>query len=48
METLTSADFAKLLDSPPKPIIDAGEAEDVHLSQEEVDEWLDLFGGDSS
>jgi hypothetical protein len=48
MQTLTSAEFVQLLESPPKPIIDAGEAEDVHLSQEEVDEWLDLFGGDSS
>ncbi len=46
MRTLHSEEFARLLDAPPKKIVDAGEATDVHLSESEVDEWLDLFGGD--
>lgn len=46
MQTLTSAQFADLLKSPPKPVIDVGEAADVRLSEDEVDEWLKLFGED--
>ncbi len=45
MGTLHSDEFAALMQAPPKPKIDAGEAADVHLSENEVDEWLDLFGG---
>ena len=45
MSTLRSDEFAVLLEAPPKPVVDAGEASDVHLSAQEVDEWLDLFGG---
>jgi hypothetical protein len=45
MNTLRSDEFAVLLEAPPKPVIDAGEASDVQLSAQEVDEWLDLFGG---
>lgn len=45
MRTLTSAEFADLLRAPPKPVIDAGEQADVNLSSDEVDEWLDFFGG---
>lgn len=43
MQTLTSGDFAALMKSPPRPVMDKGEAVDVHLSEEEVDEWLNLF-----
>lgn len=43
MQTLSSMDFAELLKAPPKPVIDAGEAENVALSADEVDEWLDFF-----
>jgi uncharacterized protein len=43
MQTLTSPDFADLLKAPPAPVIDAGEAENVALSADEVDEWLDFF-----
>ncbi|MBL8161914.1 MAG: NYN domain-containing protein [Anaerolineae bacterium] len=46
MSTLHSEEFATLLQSPPRPKIDAGEATDVQLSDAEVDEWLDLFGGE--
>lgn len=45
MGTLHSDEFAALMQSPPKPKVDAGEAADVQLSDTEVDEWLDLFGG---
>ena len=46
MSTLHSDEFAALMEKPPKPVIDAGEAVDVKLSEQEVDEWLDLFGGE--
>ena len=46
MSTLHSDEFARLLEAPPKPVVDAGEAVDVNLSAQEVDEWLDLFGGE--
>jgi predicted RNA-binding protein with PIN domain len=46
MSTLHSEEFARLLEAPPKPVVDAGEAVDVNLSAQEVDEWLDLFGGE--
>jgi hypothetical protein len=46
MGTMKSADFAALLEAPPKPVVDAGEASDVQLSEKEVGEWLDLFGND--
>jgi uncharacterized protein len=48
MGTLHSDEFARLLETPPKPVIDMGEAADVNLSQQEVDEWLDLFGGNGT
>ncbi len=41
-----SEEFVRLMEAPPKPKIDVGEAVDVKLSEKEVDEWLDLFGGD--
>jgi predicted RNA-binding protein with PIN domain len=44
MGILTSNEFVELLKAPPEPDIDAGEATNVHLSAEEVDEWLRLFG----
>jgi predicted RNA-binding protein with PIN domain len=46
MQTLKSTQFARMIDRPPpppKPGLDV--AEDVHLSEDEVNEWLDLFGG---
>lgn len=43
MGTLTSPEFAALMQSPPKPKIDPGEAADVHLSASEVDEWMQMF-----
>jgi hypothetical protein len=46
MQTLKSSQFARMIDRPappPKPGLDV--AEDVHLSEDEVNEWLDLFGG---
>ena len=43
METLHSEEFAQLLEAPPPKVEDAGEATDVNLSSEEVDEWLNLF-----
>lgn len=43
MGTLHSDEFAKLLQAPPKPVIDRGEAVDVHLTDAEVDEWMNLF-----
>jgi predicted RNA-binding protein with PIN domain len=46
MATLHSEEFARLLEAPPKRVVDAGEAVDVNLSAQEVDEWLDLFGGE--
>ncbi len=46
MQTLRSDAFAILLESPPAPIIDAGEESNVELSAAEVDEWLQIFGDD--
>jgi predicted RNA-binding protein with PIN domain len=46
MKTLSAEEFVRLMNAPPKPVIDAGEAADVHLSPEEVDEWLEMFGSD--
>ena len=48
MNTLHSEEFAVLLETAPPKIVDVGEQTDVHLSEAEVDEWLDMFGGDSS
>lgn len=45
MQTMHSESFANLLVAPPKKVVDAGEAAEVRLSEAEVDEWLDLFGG---
>lgn len=45
MASMTSAEFVALLQRPPEPKVDAGEAADVQLSKTELDEWLDLFGG---
>jgi len=45
MASMTSAEFAALMQRPPEPKIDTGEAADVQLSKTELDEWLDLFGG---
>ncbi len=46
MTTLTSAEFAPQLRPPPArdPEADAGEAADVHLSAEELEAWLKIFG----
>lgn len=44
MIVLTSVEFAELMKNPPKPVIDAGEAADVYVPPDEVDEWLNLFG----
>lgn len=46
MGVLASDEFADLMKHPPKPIIDAGEAADVYIPPDEVDEWLNLFGND--
>lgn len=48
MQVMTSPDFALLMKSPPKPVIDAGEQADVRLSEDEVDEWLAFFGDDGA
>jgi len=43
---LKSAEFAAILRRPPPPPQpDVSEAADVKLSADEIDEWLDLFGG---
>jgi len=44
MQTMSAVDFAALLKSPPKRVIDLGEAADVRLSKDEVEEWMKLFG----
>lgn len=44
MQTMRSAQFVSLMQRPPpppKPSVD--EAEDVRLTPEEVDEWMELF-----
>ncbi|MAS36393.1 MAG: hypothetical protein CL610_20490 [Anaerolineaceae bacterium] len=43
MQTLSSPEFADLMQSPPRPVIDVGEQADVKLSSDEVDEWLNFF-----
>ncbi len=43
LQVLTSLEFSELLRSPPAPEIDEGEAENVNLSADEVDEWMDFF-----
>ncbi|MBZ0298111.1 MAG: NYN domain-containing protein [Anaerolineae bacterium] len=45
MKTLSSPEFADLLRSPPRPVVDAGERADVSLSSDEVDDWLNFFQG---
>jgi predicted RNA-binding protein with PIN domain len=45
MKTLHSEEFAVMLEYAPPQVEDVGEATDVHLSEAEVDEWLDMFGG---
>jgi uncharacterized protein len=47
MKTMHAEDFVRLLERPPSKMVvgDAGEAADVKLSADEVDEWMDLFGG---
>ena len=44
MTVLTSSEFAELLERPPAPEVDEGEAAHVNVSPEEVDEWLKVFG----
>lgn len=44
METMHSEEFARLLEAPPPKVVDAGEAVEVSLSAEEVNEWMNLFG----
>lgn len=46
MQVLRSAEFATLMQSPPKPDVDIGEAMNVYVSPEEVAEWLKVFGSD--
>ncbi len=48
MKTLTSAEFARMLQRPESTRPGMDEAADVHLSHEEVEEWLKIFGGDES
>jgi uncharacterized protein len=43
MGTMTSPEFAALMQAPPKPKIDPGEAADIHLSASEVEEWMRMF-----
>lgn len=48
MRWLTAAEFVDKLEGE-SPIEDSpGEEIDVQISQEEVEEWMDLFGGDES
>jgi len=44
IETMSAGQFADLMQSPSKLVVDAGEASDVRLSEAEVDEWMKLFG----
>jgi predicted RNA-binding protein with PIN domain len=46
MATMHAEEFVILLQSPPRPVVDEGERSDVSLSDDEINEWLDLFGGD--
>ncbi len=45
MKTLYSEEFVTMMEYAPPKVEDVGEATDVHLSESEVDEWLDMFGG---
>ena len=48
MKWLTSAEFVERLERA-RPIEDSpGEEVDIQMSDEEVDEWMDLFGDDES
>lgn len=44
MQTIKAMEFARLLERPLPLRPDLGEAVDVKLSADEVDEWLKLFG----
>lgn len=44
MNTLTSADFAEQMRIQPRTEDSRGEATHVHVTPDEVDEWLDIFG----
>lgn len=44
MQTIKAMEFARLLERPVPIRPDLGEAVDVKLSADEVDEWLKLFG----
>lgn len=45
MQILRSEEFAALLEAAPPAKPDPGEANDVQLSPQEVEEWLNLFKG---
>ncbi len=47
MQTIKAVEFARLLQRPIPVRPDLGEAVDVRLSADEVDEWLKLFGDDT-
>lgn len=47
MHILRSPEFAALLEAAPPAKPDPGEANDVQLSPQEVEEWLNLFKGKS-
>jgi predicted RNA-binding protein with PIN domain len=45
MQTIRAGDFADLMQRPePEAKPGQDEAADVHLSEDEINEWLDLFG----
>jgi uncharacterized protein len=44
-KVVTSEDFANRLMADPK-IVDKGKSEDPKISNSEIDEWMDLFGGE--
>jgi len=46
MQILKSSEFARILERPVPIRPDAGEAIHVNLSDDEVEEWLKLFGDD--
>lgn len=46
MQTLRAEEFVRVMQAPPPPPKpDAGEAADVKLTPDEIEEWLRLFGG---
>lgn len=47
MQIIKAMEFARLLERPIPVRPDLGEAVDVKLSADEVDEWLKLFGDDA-